>query len=142
MKFKKANATANRARQVKRLLPLVFIWAFYACPAAELLLADFRNEGDISKVKATDAKVERLQNRNGLGIATGHEQPWPGIILPGPVNGWDLTPYAQVAVEVKNSGTNAISVVCRVDNSGANGSSNCLSRALSLTAGQTGRLQV
>ena len=56
-----------------------------------------------------------------LRVASGHQQSWPGVTLPAPGGRWDLSAYGQVLLEVKNVGTNQVTVSCRVDNPGADG---------------------
>ena len=45
-------------------------------------------------------------------------------------------------MELKNAGTNAVTVFCRVDNPGADGTQHCLTGSLNLNPGQPGTLKV
>jgi hypothetical protein len=110
--------------------------------AAELLLFDFTREPGIPKLAASDAQATAPSVGAGLRVATGHQQPWPGITLPAPGGHWDLSPCAEVSLKLRNPGTNEITLFCRVDNSGADGTEHCLTHSLSLASGQTGVLQV
>jgi len=85
--------------------------------------ADFAISFDAAKVITTDATVSagKVGAAPALVVATGHRQPWPGIALPAPGGHWDLSPFGQVALQVKNSGVNPVTVHCRVDNPGADG---------------------
>src|SRR5262245_54093261 len=73
---------------------------------------------NLSKVKTEDATV--VLHDSALHVSTGQKGSWPGITLPAPGK-WDLSRFGQVELEVKNTGTRSMSVSCRVDNPGANG---------------------
>ena len=110
--------------------------------AAELLLFDFTREPGIPKITASDAQATAPSAGAGLRVATGHQQPWPGITLPAPGGHWDLSPCAEVSLKLRNPGTNEITLFCRVDNPGADGTEHCVTHSLSLASGQTGALKV
>ena len=114
----------------------------FGANAVDLVLEDFGTKFDPAKIATSDAKVERLEVGPGLQVRTAHAQPWPGITLAGPAGKWDLTPYAQVAVQLKNTGTNAVTVSCRVDNPGADGTKDCVSHSLTLNPSEKGVLRV
>jgi hypothetical protein len=77
-----------------------------------------------------------------LRINTGHSQSWPGVTLPAAAGRWDLSPYAAVWLRVKNTGTNPVTVFCRVDNPGADGTKHCVTDSLVLKLGQANTLKV
>jgi hypothetical protein len=108
------------------------------------MLFDFTRDFDVSKVADTDAKVSASASgaKAGLRVATGHSTTWPGITLPAPGGQWDLTTYACVALALSNPGTNSVTVYCRVDNTGANGTDHCVTHSLALRPGQKGSLSV
>jgi hypothetical protein len=110
--------------------------------ALDRALVDFGPGFDPAKISATDAKVEQLPGGKGLRVATGHHQEWPGITLPASAGKWDLSAYAQVEVQLRNTGANEVTVFCRIDNPGADGTKNCLTRSLSLNPGGSGVLQI
>jgi hypothetical protein len=114
-----------------------------AC-AADRMLFDFTRPFDASRIAATDANP--LADKSGakavLRVATGHGATWPGITLPAPGGQWDLTPYACVTLALANPGTNPVTVYCRVDNTGADGTDHCVTHSLSLRPGQKGTLSV
>ena len=110
--------------------------------AAELLLFDFTKGPEIPKLTASDALATLSAAGAGLRVATGHRQTWPGVTLPAPGGHWDLSPYAEVALTIKNAGTNAVTLFCRVDNPGADGTDHCVTHSLSLARGQIGVLNV
>ncbi|MGO8704371.1 MAG: beta-galactosidase [Candidatus Brocadiia bacterium] len=112
--------------------------------AGGMAAGDFAINFDPAKVTATDATVApaELGAEPALRVATGHRQPWPGIALPAPGGHWDLSPFGQVALEVKNAGAAPVTVHCRVDNPGADGVNHCLTGSVTLSPGQTGTLRV
>jgi hypothetical protein len=126
------------------LVALVIGFASGRTLAADLVLFDFTREFDASKIAATDATS--VANKSGadagLQVATGHAQTWPGITLPAPGGQWDLTAFASVTLALSNPGTNTVTVCCRVDNAGANGTDHCVTGSLTLQPGQSGKLQV
>ncbi len=97
---------------------------------------------DLSKVTVTDAQATTVSATSPLRIATGHKEPWPGVILRAPDGKWDLSPFAQVELALRNTGTNSVTVFCRVDNPGADGVKNCVSASTSLKPGDSGTLRV
>lgn len=112
--------------------------------ATELSLVNFDQGFDLKRVGCSDAKTTLVKTTGGsaLRINTGHEQPWPGVTLPARGGRWDLSPYAELTLQAKNVGTNRVTVNCRVDNPGADGTKNCLTESLSLVPGQTDTLRV
>ena len=75
-------------------------------------------------------------------MVTGHGQSWPGItVRPAGMEVWDLSANAWVTVDLENTGTNKVTVYCRVDNVGADGREHCVTGSLSLDAGQRGTLR-
>jgi hypothetical protein len=123
-------------------------WALFLLPAlalaAEQRLFDFDPGFDLKRVECNDAKVALVKAAGGsaLRINTGHQKPWPGVTLPATGGRWDLSRHAQVALQVRNAGNLKVTVYCRVDNPGADGTKNCLTESLSLSPGQTGALKV
>jgi hypothetical protein len=112
--------------------------------SAELDLVPFHREFDSSNIQTTDATVSVVDGASGwaLRVQTGRKHSWPGIALPAPDGGWDLSPFGFVTARVKNSGTNAVTVSCRVDNPGADGTSHCVTGNTTIQPGQTGTIRV
>ncbi|MDT8301250.1 MAG: beta-galactosidase [Sedimentisphaerales bacterium] len=106
-----------------------------------LVLFDFNNDFNIDSVITSDAKIT-LSESGALRIKTGHTNQWPGVTLKAPVGKWDLSKYEYVSIDVKNSGSELLTVSCRVDNPGADGSKNCVTDNLTLKPGTTGALVV
>ena len=133
-----------KAQCLSVLATLVIGVAAPVASAAEQTLFDFARGFDATNIAATDAKVSATGSgaNAGLRVATGHSQPWPGITLPAPKGQWDLSPYAHVVLSLANPGTNPVTVFCRVDNSGADGTEHCVTHSLALQPGQKGNLAV
>jgi hypothetical protein len=112
-------------------------------PGPSLALFD-GGQIDAASVSTTDATVSKVPRRGPtfLRVATGHGADWPGITLPAPKGHWDLSPYSEIALAVKNAGSNAVSVFCRADNPDADGKDHCVTGQVTLEAGQAGTLYV
>jgi hypothetical protein len=106
-----------------------------------LVLFDFNRAFDTGSIITSDAKVTLSKNK-ALRVETGHKNQWPGITLKAPAGKWDLSKYGYVSIDVKNPGTKPITVSCRVDNPGADGSKNCVTDSLTLDPGAAGTLIV
>ena len=126
------------------LPPFFICLALRNLPAAAVppdsVLFDFSHGVTPAKISTSDAQASSVSS--ALRVATGHQQPWPGVTLPAPAGHWDLSTYAQVVVKIKNSGTNSLTVYCRVDNKGADGKNHCVSGSVALNPGQTDSLKV
>jgi hypothetical protein len=90
--------------------------------------------------QTSDAQAVPIEN--GLRIITGHRETYPGVTMPAPGGHWDLAAFGQVALRVKNCGSNSVTVSCRVDNPGADGTTHCVTGSMNLAAGQAGELSV
>jgi type 1 glutamine amidotransferase len=110
----------------------------------EKVLFDFDRGFDFAKVTTEDAAVAEAKSPSGsrLRVTTGHRQSWPGVTLPAPTGHWDLSPFASVALTIRNVGSNELRISCRVDNPGADGRKNCVTDSLALGPGRTGSLKV
>ncbi len=112
--------------------------------AEERTLFRFDAGFDLKTIAARDARVSAVSVDDGfaLRISTGHAERWPGVTLKAPTGAWDLSPYAAVSLEVKNLDAAPVTVSCRVDNPGADGTNHCVSGSVKLEPGQTGLLTV
>ena len=112
--------------------------------AAERNLFDFGRGFDLKSIQCSGATVALTNFTAGtaLHIKTGHGEDWPGVTLPAADGHWDLSTYASVWLNVKNIGTNEVTVHCRVDNPGADGTRHCVTESLTLSPGQTNTLKV
>jgi len=104
-------------------------------------LVTFGENFNIGSVLTSDAKVERA-GADGLRIETGHEKPWPGMTIKAPQGNWDLSKYEYVCMAVRNVGDTSVTVNCRVDNPGADGTKNCAADSITLGVGKAGTLTV
>ncbi len=97
---------------------------------------------DIKQVHTNGAFVSRVssEGRKSWRVATGHQTDWPGISIRAPHEHWDLSPFAEVRIAVKNIGSNALPICSRIDNPGADGKSHCVNGTLTLAPGQSGTL--
>lgn len=111
--------------------------------AAETVLFKPGNELEVSQLSCTDAKASAAREGGTLvlEVITGTQANWPGITIPANPP-WDLSPYAEIAVEVRNPGTKALNISCRVDNPGADGTRNCVTGASEIAPGQKGTIRV
>ncbi len=112
--------------------------------AADQALVNFGQGFDLTKVVRSDATAELIQTDHGpaLRVNTGHAQTWPGITLPAPAGHWDVSAHGQIAVQLKNAGGSRVTVYCRVDNPGADGTKNCITASLALSPGQAETLHI
>lgn len=110
----------------------------------ELSLLSPTDDFSLSNISTTDASFSNIavDGKAALLVATKHKAEWPGITLRAPHGHWDLSPYAQIVVSVKNPGSNSVTVSCRVDNPGADGKDNCANGELTLAPRKTGNLYV
>jgi len=138
-----SSVSSNAARSLLEPVLATLLLALTAS-AADRALFDFEPGFDLKTVSTQDAQVNAVASASGsaLRVTTGHAQPWPGITLAAPGGTWDLSAFAQVSVQVKNSGHTATTVHCRVDNPGADGTKHCVTGSVKLDPGQTDTLRV
>jgi len=105
------------------------------------VLFDFGKDFDVKSVITSDANVT-ISEAGALRIATGHKERWPGITLRAPAGKWDLSKYEYVSIDVKNIGSQQVTVYCRVDNPGSDGDKNCVTDSVTMGAGTAGALVV
>jgi len=114
-------------------------------PAAErgepLTLFDFGSAFDVRDVETSDAKA-LVTEASALRIKTSHEAPWPGVTLKAPAGQWDLSRYEYISLDATNRGRESVTVHCRVDNPGADGTNHCVTDRLALAPGDTQTLTV
>jgi hypothetical protein len=129
------------------ILVTLVIWSLpagtcklYGAQPAQTLVR-FDESFDVSSVVTSDAKVVR-SGAGTLRIETGHEKAWPGITIKAPEGKWNLSKYEYVSMSVENVGDESVTVYCRVDNPGANGTDHCVSANVTLSAGKAGTLTV
>ena len=139
-----------RARMIHRSILLLattaalFALAQAAPGATNADLVLFDHQFDLKNITTQDAVTLESKTASGraLGVVTGQRQQWPGITLRAPGGRWDLSAHGQVAVTLRNTGTNEVRISCRVDNPGADGAKNCVTDSLALAPGKSGVLKV
>lgn len=111
-------------------------------PRGDLVLFD--RQFVLKNISTQDAVISEIKTASGraLRVDTGQIHPWPGITLRAPNEHWNLANHGQVAVTLRNTGTNEVRVSCRVDNPGADGVKNCVTDGLALAPGRTGTLKM
>ncbi|MHC4540053.1 MAG: beta-galactosidase [Planctomycetota bacterium] len=107
-------------------------------------LFDFEPPFDVKTVITQDAKAELVQREGNtlLRINMGTIERWSSVALKAPKGKWDLTNRRAVALDVKNIGSKAVTVVCRVDNPGANDDENSITGYVRLKPGESKILKV
>ena len=115
-----------------------------AAAAQRQVLFDFDAGFDVAGVQSSDCKVSVVKRGGGsaLAVATGHKAPWPGVTLMAPRGWWDLSAFEGIALDVRNTGAGAVTVNCRVDNAGADGTNHCNTGGITLEPGRSGTLEV
>jgi hypothetical protein len=98
-------------------------------------------ELSLAHVKTTDSRISRTDS-GSVRVETGNKHQWPGVALVAPDGHWDLSRYGYVEVDVKNTGTQALKVSCRVDNVGANGKEHCVNGSADIAPGAAGTVKV
>jgi hypothetical protein len=115
-----------------------------ADPGPDGVLFDAASGVVESRWNRTDAslRVRSVEGRATVEIRTGLAVTWPGVGLASPEGGWDLRRRSAVDVELRNPGTNAVKVFCRIDNPGADGRRHCVTADKTLAPGADGVLRV
>lgn len=115
--------------------------AYAATEREPLILFDFGPSFQSRAVATSDARMS-LSEPGRLRIETGHEAPWPGITLKAPDDKWDLSSYETLRFEVINRGDETVTVNCRVDNPGADGTNHCVTDNVTVAPGASETLNV
>lgn len=117
-------------------LALAWVAAPMVAGAAQPLLS-FGPDFNLDQVGKTDASVKHAADGRGLAIETGHTNDWPGITLLAPDGHWDLSAFDRVEVEVRNPGDQVVTVNCRVDNAGSDGTRFCITGRAEVPPGRS-----
>ena len=103
-------------------------------------LFNFDESTDLASIQTADTDI-RVSGQ-GLHVRTGTDKPWPGITLKAPGGHWDLQDFQYINVDLRNPADRDTTVVCRVDNAGADGTKHCLTRQITVPAGESQTLTV
>jgi len=122
----------------------LFLGVAMATVHADQLLFEFKPGFNLDRVARLDADVQLMPTGkdSALRIITGTAQSWPGVTLPAPKGHWDLSALGQVEFRVRNTGTNIVTVNCRVDNPGADGTKHCVTGHVEVRPGGSQTLRV
>lgn len=136
--------TSWRTALLKSLMAVMLLPVSLNLQAGERALFRFDQSFNIRDVRRSDVEAALVGSPGGfaLHIDTGREQPWPGVTLPAPGGHWDLSAFANVRVRLKNTGNDSVTVYCRVDNPGADGTKHCVTDSITLNPGQSDTLEV
>lgn len=94
-----------------------------------------------ARIHAQDARFETKAG-GALHITTGIAKPWPGVTISLPDEVRDLSSFHRVALDVSNGGDAPVTVHCRVDNPGADGTKHCITGQVTVAPGRTETLGV
>ncbi len=125
-------------------VPLILVdaQATWATGRAESpILFDFGPGFDVERVETKDAKAT-LTDAGTLRVEAGHTAPWPGVTLEAPNERWDLSSYEHLSLGVINRGHEKITLHCRVDNPGADGTNRCVTDQITIDPVATQTLTV
>ena len=108
------------------------------------VLFEFEQPLDVQTLDPRNVTLRTAPSKAGtaLRVHSGHKIAWPGFTLKPPAEKWDLSSYEELALDVKNVGANDVTVCCRVDNPGGDGSRNCITGSIKLTPGQADTLSI
>lgn len=81
----------------------------------EFALEDF---AAVKGHKSTVSELEENGKATGIKVEYSADPGYPGVKIPAPPEGWDLSAYTGVKAEISNTGSSPVSVALRVDNKG------------------------
>ncbi len=126
---------------MSRPYTLLLLLAAPSLTAFESVLFDFGRPGDLSGFKVRDARLERLEG--AISLDTGLKHKFPGLVLDSPKQGWDLSAFQAVALDVKNAGPKGAMLVMRLEDKPKDpGHWNCNTGWIWLEPGQRARFRV
>ncbi len=115
--------------------------AFAAEASPQRVLFDFGADFDAKAVQTSGAKA-MVSDAGALRIETGHQTQWPGVTLKAPDGKWDLSPFGNITLDVTNRSDNRVTVRCRADNPGADGTNHCVTDQVGVDPGVSQTLTV
>ena len=122
------------------LICMLAAWLGDRAFGGETILFAFRSQAAPSGISTTDASAQA--GGGVLRVSTRHSQPWPGVTLKAPRGEWNLADVAAIAMRIRNTGRDELTVSLRVDNPGADGRQHCLTRQLLLKPGESDEWEV
>jgi len=127
------------------IVTVIILAAVGIAPAAEqtaaLTLFDFEPGFDAGTLATDDAKAV-VTGTGTLRVDAGHAAPFPSVTLKAPKGRWDLSPYLAISLDVTNRGKEKMTLCCRVDNPGADGTNHCLTEQAEISPGLTRTMTV
>jgi len=127
----------------------MLVWSCSLCglliagAAADQALLRFDEGFDLKKVEASDAKISLSSEDGGaLRVDAGHDANWPGVTIGASEGRWDLSGYGYIALDVRNVGLHHVGVFWRIDNPGADGIKNCITKKVALAPGEKKTVRV
>lgn len=126
------------------LLLIALVVSSVTVSAAEKTLVDLSTEPDLGAIpkRALEVSYRVVGGVGELHLTNETNTPWPGMDLKAPEGKWDLSAFGAVLVEVRNVGSTAGTLCCRVDNPGADGKSNCVTGRVEVEPGAQGTIRV
>ena len=96
-----------------------FIILIFSCTERSVILFDFNQDFDISKVERSEGMKISLTDEKALRLENATVRQYrPSLVLKAPEGNWDLSGYENITIEVKNVGTEPHSVNCIINNPG------------------------
>lgn len=118
----------------------ILIWSCSLCSIissyveGEKALVDLKKPFDTSAIETQDASFKIVEN--AILVNTAHNERWPGIRIKALNKHWDLSNFQYLIFDVKNIGTKFLRLNWRIDNPGADGIKNCITRSIELNPGE------
>jgi hypothetical protein len=104
--------------------------------------SDQRCEGHRSQCARKGIKRNARRRYHKPADRDGGTEAWPGVTLKAPAGKWDLSPFESISLDVANRGDKRVTVSCRVDNPGADGTNHCVTEQVALDPGASQTLTV
>ena len=101
------------------LVIISFTILVFSCTERSVILFDFNQDFDISKVERSEGMKISLTDEKALRLENATVRQYrPSLVLKAPEGNWDLSGYENITIEVKNVGTEPHSVNCIINNPG------------------------
>jgi len=127
------------------LIYSIGIYSFIlAVSSDEQILIDLNRDFGIGTVRTSDSKVALISDKDGysLLVSTGHKDRWPGITIKNPEKYQDLSKFQYIAMDIKNVGSQNVTVHWRIDNPNADGVKNCITHNINIAPNEKKTLKV